>query len=187
MGEACRESIVYTDVMRKLLIDISQSKWYWAFLLVTGLSFEAVALYYQYALDEWPCVLCIHIRIWIVGIVLVSASALFSKPGVRVSRLFHLILTLLSFGFVERSWRVLAVERGWIFSDCNMESGLPEWFALDKWLPAVFEVKTSCGYTPYILFEISMAEILMVASVGLSLLSLALLFLRCMPTSNRNN
>lgn len=172
--------------MKELLIKSSQSKWYWALLLLLCLSFEAVALYYQYVLDEWPCVLCIHIRIWIAGIILVAILALVSKPGLWSSRLFHLLTVVLAIGFVERSWRVLAVERGWIISECNMESGLPNWFALDSWFPALFEVKTSCGYTPYILLEISMAEILMLTSVTLLIVSLVLFIAQCLPSSRQD-
>ena len=160
--------------MKNLLSQVSRSKWYWAFLLISGISFEAVALYQQYVLDEWPCVLCIHIRIWVIGVILVSMLALLVRPGVLLSRVFHLVTTVIAIGFVERSWQVLAVERGWVFSDCTMESGLPEWFALDKWFPLLFEVKTSCGYTPYIFMQISMAEILMLTSVCLLLVSLLL-------------
>ena len=160
--------------MKALLIKVSLSKWYWAFLLISGISFEAVALYYQYGLDELPCVLCIQIRIWIAAIMLLSILALLVRPGLLLTRIFHILTTLLAIGFVERSWRVLAVERGWIFSDCNMESGLPEWFALDRWMPLLFEVKTSCGYTPYIIMQISMAEILMLTSACLLLLSILL-------------
>ena len=166
--------------MKNLLTAFSHSKKYWAFLFALCLVFELVALYYQYALEEWPCVLCIHIRIWIAGIILVALIALIAKPAPWLTRGFHLINTIMAVGFVERSWRVLAVERGWIFSDCNMESGLPNWFALDKWFPALFEVKTSCGYTPFIIAKISMAEILMVTSAGLLLLSLLLLLASCL-------
>jgi disulfide bond formation protein DsbB len=84
-------------------------------------------------------------------------------------------------GFVERSWQTLAIERGWIFGDCNMDAGLPHWFQLDQWFPLVFEVKVACGYTPFMLFNISMAEILMVISallLGLSLTCLAACFQR---------
>ncbi len=169
--------------MKSLIKIFSQGKLYWGFLLILCLSFEAVALYYQYVLDEWPCVLCIHIRIWIAGIIVVSLIALLSKPGLWSTRFFHFLSTIMAIGFVERSWRVLAVERGWIFSECNMESGLPDWFALDKWFPTLFEVKTSCGYTPCILFKISMAEILMIASAGLMLLSLLLLLSACLTTT----
>ena len=158
--------------MINLLQRISLGNGYWVFLLFSGIAFEAVALYYQYALDEWPCVLCIHIRIWIAAIVLISMLALLIRGRILLTRVFHIVTTGLAIGFVERSWQVLAVERGWIFGDCNMESGLPNWFALDKWFPLLFEVKTTCGYTPYILMQISMAEILMVTSVCLLLISL---------------
>jgi disulfide bond formation protein DsbB len=77
-------------------------------------------------------------------------------------------------GLVERSWQVLAVERGWVFGNCEMDLGMPTWFALDKWIPSLFEVQTSCGYTPLILFDISMAEVLLVFSVLLLIISAAL-------------
>lgn len=160
--------------MKTLLISTAGSRWYWVFILVSGLSFEAVALYYQYVLDEWPCVLCIHVRIWIAAIIVISAVALISKSTTWSARIFHLLITLASIGFVERSWQTLAIERGWIFGDCSMDSGLPDWFALDRWIPFLFEVKTTCGYTPYIILQISMAEILMLTSVVLLLLSLSL-------------
>ena len=76
-------------------------------------------------------------------------------------------------GLLERSWRLLAVERGWIFGDCEMDLGMPPWFALDQWFPWLFEVQTSCGYTPLIMFDISMAEVLLVLSAALSVLSMA--------------
>ena len=61
-----------------------------------------------------------------------------------------------------------AVERGWVFGDCTMDLGMPSWLswlALDKWLPWLFEVQTTCGYTPLIAFNITMAETLLVFSV----------------------
>ncbi|MCP4492972.1 MAG: disulfide bond formation protein B [Gammaproteobacteria bacterium] len=165
----------------QILKQISQGKLYWVLLLILGISMESTALYYQYVLDEWPCVLCIHIRIWVSGFTLLALLALLVKHSGWLTRCFHLVNSLLLVGFVERSWMTLAVERGWIFSDCNMQSGLPAWFALDKWLPAIFEVKTSCGYTPYILFQISMAEVLIVFSAGLLLCSLLLLLVHLLP------
>ena len=157
------------------LKQFSQSKLYWALLLVLGLAMESVALYYQYVLDEWPCVLCIHVRIWVSGFIVLSILALIIKHSSWLTRIFHISNTVLMIGFVERSWQTLAVERGWTFGDCNLDAGLPPWFALDKWFPALFEVKTSCGYTPFIIFEISMAEILMLVSSGLLLASLILM------------
>jgi disulfide bond formation protein DsbB len=79
-------------------------------------------------------------------------------------------------GLVERSWNVLAVERGWTFGNCEMDLGMPAWFALDKWVPSLFEVQTSCGYTPLIMFNVTMAEVLLLVSALLLIISAALFF-----------
>lgn len=156
--------------MGRILVMLCHSRLYWAALALFGLALEAGALYYQYVLDEWPCLLCIQIRIWIMAFILLSILALFFTRSVFALRLFHGASLLIMIGLLERSWRVLAVERGWIFTACEMDLGMPPWFALDKWFPWLFEVQTSCGYTPLILFNITMAEVLFVVSAGLLLL-----------------
>jgi len=161
--------------MLELISQFSHRKLYWILLIILGLSLEATALYYQYLLDEWPCVLCIHIRVWISGFIVLAVLALLVGSNRWLTRGLHLVNTVIMAGFVERSWQTLAVERGWVFGDCDMESGLPSWFALDKWFPALFEVQTACGYTPLILFNITMAEVLMVVSSSLLGASLVLL------------
>jgi len=153
----------------------SHRKLYWILLIFFGLSLEGAALYYQYVLDEWPCVLCIHIRIWILGFIVLGVLALLVGSNRWITRGLHLINSIIMVGLVERSWQTLAVERGWVFGDCDMESGLPSWFALDKWFPAIFEVQTACGYTPLIIFNITMAEVLMLVSSSLLAVSLILL------------
>ena len=171
----------------RILKLFSQSKWYWVLILVGGLALEAGALYYQYVLDEWPCVLCIHVRIWVMGFILLAILALLIRHSGWGTRVFHLINSLLMLGFVERSWQVLAVERGWVFGDCTMDAGLPAWFALDKWFPLIFEVQTSCGYTPFIIFKITMAEMLMVISISLLLLSFSLAIVSWLKPDSPHN
>jgi disulfide bond formation protein DsbB len=154
---------------------LSHGKLYWILLIILGISLEGGALFYQYVLDEAPCVLCIHVRILVLGFVVLAILALLLGNNKWMNRGFHLINTIIMVGLVERSWQTLAVERGWVFGECDMESGLPSWFALDKWFPAVFEVQAACGYSPLIIFNITMAESLMIISSGLLLASLALL------------
>lgn len=156
--------------MGQFLARLSQHRLYWVALLLSGLALEAGALYYQYVLDEWPCVLCIQVRIWVMAFVLLAILALFFTGSRTAMRWFHAASVIIMLGLLERSWRVLAVERGWIFGDCEMDLGMPAWFALDKWFPWLFEVQTSCGYTPLIAFNISMAEVLLVISATLLLL-----------------
>ena len=160
--------------MLKNLASASQSKIYWILLIILGVALEAVALYFQYALDEWPCVLCIHVRIWVMAFIIVSLIALFVRNNPLMNRVAHLFMLLSAIGLAERSWQLLAVERGWVFGACDMDLGVPAWFALDKWFPLIFEVQASCGYTPQLLLGVTMAEALMVLSIIMSLVAAAL-------------
>ena len=170
--------------MIKKIQQLSHQKLYWGLVFVVGIGLEAVALFYQYVLDEWPCVLCIHVRIWVMGFTLVALIALLVDSNRWLMRGLHLLNSVMMLGFAERSWQTLAVERGWVFGDCAMESGLPPWFALDKWLPSIFEVQTACGYTPVIMFNITIAEMLLAISSMLLLLSLLMLIVSCCPPNN---
>ena len=102
-----------------------------------------------------------------MAFVLLGILALFFTASRGLMRWFHGASVIIMLDLVERSWRVLAIERGWIFGDCEMDLGMPPWFALDQWFPWMFEVQTSCGYTPLIAFNISMAEVLLVISAAL--------------------
>lgn len=140
---------------------------------------ESFALYNQYILEELPCVLCIHVRIAVFSFTGIAIAGLLFNQNRGLNRTLHAINVIIMLVFVERSWQTLAVERGWTFGDCSMDSGLPQWLALDQWIPALFKVHTTCGYTPLIMFNISMAEILMLASSGLAILSLGLFIGSC--------
>ncbi len=159
--------------MKEFLVNLSTQRRYWAALILIGAALEGGALYYQYFLDEWPCVLCIHVRIWVVALMLLAMVAIFCTNSIVATRIAHFLNVGIMVGLLERSWRVLAIERGWIFGDCDMDLGMPAWFALDKWIPSLFEVQTACGYTPLILFDITMAESLLVISALMLIMSAA--------------
>ncbi len=144
---------------------LSRSSWYWLGLILLGVGMEAVALFYQYGLEYSPCVLCIQVRIWVLALILVGFFGLIIRKSPGLGKFSHLLTLGVSIGFAERSWRTLAVERGWIIDTCSLDSGLPDWFALDKWFPVVFKPWEPCGYTPELLFGITMAEGLMFFSV----------------------
>ena len=152
---------------------IGQSNWYWAGLLLLGILQEGIALYYQYVLHKLPCVLCIHVRIWVMGMILVAILALvIRKRAIRI--IPQVLIALVSVGLLERSWQLLGVERGFILGSCSMDPGLPAWFVLDKWVPFMFEVQDMCGYTPELPFGITMAEALFALYATLLLFSLIL-------------
>ena len=146
------------------LAKISNSAIYWVLLVVIGLCFESVALYYQYVLELQPCVLCIQVRIWVMALIIVSLAALWMRRNAFTNLLAHMLTVVIAIGLLERSYQLLGTERGFTFSDCGLDLGMPSWFALDTWFPAMFKVQTSCGYTPELLFGITMAEALIVSS-----------------------
>ena len=148
----------------------------WLLLISSCLLFEAFALYYQYALDFPPCVVCIHVRILLATLLLIATFGLFLRRHLiaRISALL-LILTVCA-ALVERSWLLLGTERGFIMGSCSFDLGLPNWLALDQWAPLIFKVHTTCGYTPIIALGFSMAEILLVLFSLMSVFILWLLY-----------
>ncbi len=163
--------------MLNTLTALSRSAIYWIAIIVIGLSMEGIALFYQYGLDYGPCVLCIHIRIWILAFVLLATLALCIRHYRPLLISAHLLSLVAAIGLLERAWLTFAVERNLIEGSCSIDTGLPSWFALDKWLPAVFEPWELCGYTPELLFGITMAEALLLLAIIVLPLTLLMLLL----------
>jgi len=72
------------------------------------------------------------------------------------------------------------IEVGLQQAGCMFNAGLPAWFDLEAWLPSIFEVRSACGDSPVLLFNITMAEALYVGSaiamLGAVLLTLLSIF-----------
>lgn len=163
--------------MLNRLIRFSGSSWYWLGIILFALAMEGVALVYQYAWDYYPCVHCIHVRLWLLGMIAVGLPALWLRKNGWLNALLHAVNGGLMYGMLQTSLQLLGTERGTIFGSCAMDAGLPSWFALDQWFPAVFGVKEACSYTPELLFGVTMAEALVVVSAGLMAISLLMMVL----------
>ena len=139
----------------------------WLALLSTSVALEIAALYFQYVLDYGPCILCVQIRAVLFAVILLAAVALL-LPAAR--KLTSVLLIPCTLTFAWFCYQVLGIERGWFEGSCTFEPAFPNWIPLHEWLPAVFEPWELCGYTPEILFGITMAETL-VGLAGLFLLA----------------
>jgi len=157
------------------LKNLSQNRLYWLSYIVLGLGLLAIALFYQYVLEELPCVVCIQVRLWFSLLILVALVGLILRKNTLLNLLAQSGLIVSAIGLVERSYLLLGTERGFIFADCGFNAGLPEWFAIEQWIPWLYQVETSCGYTPEILFGITMAEALMLLSVCLLIVSVTVI------------
>ena len=143
-----------------------------------------VALFYQYIMEELPCVLCIQIRLIISLFVLVGFLGLFSRHVKSLNIVAHISIMLTAIVFVERSYQLLGTERGFVFGDCGFSLGFPSWFNIEDWLPWLYRVETSCGYTPQLLFGITMADALMLLSTTILLVSIVVVVSRFMHLKN---
>jgi len=157
-----------------IISNLPTSRVMWLGLLVLGLLLEGVALYYQYVLDQLPCVLCIHVRMLVFVLVLVSVLGLVFCRLPRMGGILVVVTTGIWAWMTERSYQLLGTERGWIIGECQMKSGLPDWLALEEWMPWLFRIHEPCGYTPFVLFRITMAEILTVLSILMLLFGISL-------------
>ena len=160
-----------------LISDLTLSKGYWALLVVLGLFMEGVALYYQYVIGDDPCQICIHTRIWVAAFTLLALLMCLLPSKRWLNTGGHVLVTACMLGLWERCKYLWDVERGLGEGSCEFVLGFPDWFALDRWFPAMFEVRTLCGFTPSMPFGLSMAEVLIVVSsllVALAVFALAL-------------
>lgn len=147
-----------------------RSTWFW--LAIAGICFalDAGALFYQHVLEVYPCELCIYVRVWVLAIMLLSLMALVVKHFAPGALIFSLAGLALSIGLAKETYNLLAIEYDFgTGGACSFFANFPSWAPLDKWLPSMFQVQELCAATPDVLFGISMAEALALASLVLLL------------------
>jgi protein dithiol:quinone oxidoreductase len=158
----------------KRLKDIQQGHVYWLVYIAGSLLLMAAAMYFQYIREEPPCLMCIQVRILLSLLIIIAVIGLLTRRHPLINALANISTVLVAVSMSERAYQLLGTERGFVFSDCGFDLGLPAWLALDEWLPWLFRVETTCGYTPEIAFGVTIAESLMVLSI------LLLVFSACM-------
>ena len=148
-----------------------ESRWYWLGLALFGIALLGVALYYQYALGDEPCQVCIHARLWVVASTLVAFIMLITPQIPLLRALGNLGMLIAGVGLFERAHYLYRLENGIGDGSCQFQLGMPDWFAVDRWIPWLFEVRNLCSFSPEMLFGLSMAEALIGVGAGLSLLA----------------
>ena len=148
-----------------------QSRRYWLALALFGIALLGVALYYQYALGDEPCQVCIHARLWVVAFTLIALIMLVTPQISLLGALGNLGVLIAGAGLFERPRYLYRLENGVGDGSCQFQLGMPDWFAVDRWMPWLFEVRNLCSFTPEMLFGLSMAETLMGVGAGVCLLA----------------
>ena len=134
-----------------------------------GIALLGVALYYQYALGDEPCQVCIHARLWVVALTLITVIMAITPQIPLLRVLGNLGVLIAGAGLYERARYLYRLENGIGDGSCQFQLGMPDWFAVDRWMPWLFEVRNLCSFTPEMLFGLSMAETLMGVGAGVCL------------------
>jgi disulfide bond formation protein DsbB len=151
---------------------LTKGRLLWWAIFALGSSLLVAALYWQHVLGDDPCQVCIQARLWAVGIGLVGTFMLM-LPDTLLYRLAGFALTLLTgAGMGERAFYLYEIENFRGDGSCEFTLGMPSWFAVDQWFPALFEVRNICSYTPEIAFGVSMAEALIGIAAAVCVLAL---------------
>ena len=140
-------------------------------LALFGIALLGVALYYQYALGDEPCQVCIHARLWVVAFTLVALIVLVTPQTSLLRVVGNLGVLIACAGLFERARYLYRLENGIGDGSCQFQLGMPDWFAVDRWMPWLFEVRNLCSFTPEMLFGLSMAETLMALGAGVCLVA----------------
>jgi len=131
----------------KYLSDMTTSSKAWLFLATTALGLELCALFFQYALDLKPCIMCVYQRLAIIAIIL---AGLIGAVGHKllIARVTAYVLwgtgaiwgTLLATEHVE-----MQENSGSLFFSCEFIPNFPNWAPLHEWIPFLFEATGDCG------------------------------------------
>jgi disulfide bond formation protein DsbB len=153
--------------MLKTLTTWILTPWYWLIVAAIGFGLEGVALFYQHILNQAPCVLCIHARVWtLIGTFFALLGLALHRSTIgRLVAQSGLLVSLAC--LLYKSWLGVLIERGLYESSCNMDAGFPTWLPLNSWFPNVFEVWAMCGSSPELVFGLSMVEGLTYGSIAL--------------------
>jgi disulfide bond formation protein DsbB len=140
----------------------------WLCLAFTAFGLEAVALYFQYALDLAPCIMCVYQRLAILALAFAGILGAISAKYI-VGRVisFALWATASIWGLIIAIEHVdMQANSGSLFYSCEFIPNFPSWAPLHQWFPLLFEATGDCGEISWQLLGFSMPQ-WMVAIFGL--------------------
>lgn len=140
------------------LADLPGRRGAWLLLALSGVALEACALYFQYGLSLDPCVMCIYIRVAVLGIIaagLVGATAP-RMIGIRVLALAGWAVAATA--GVRLSRELVEIQTPGSFAACSFLPRFPEWLPLHEWLPEFFLPTGRCTDEVWSWLGLSMAQ-----------------------------
>ncbi|MES2072079.1 MAG: disulfide bond formation protein B [Pseudomonadota bacterium] len=146
--------------------------------LAIGLGSSAVLavalMYFQESLGLLPCPLCVLQRIAYLLIAVTALAAVTHKPRRRRPAVYEsLLLVWSAAGIALASWQVwLSYHPAVAACRLSVEEKLLNALPLARWWPAMFEARGDCVAVEWSLFQLSMADLSLIAFVLIAALSI---------------
>jgi disulfide bond formation protein DsbB len=141
-------------------------------ILVSALGLEATALFFQYAMQLDPCVLCVYERLAVAGIGLAALLGVIA-PGWRLIRFAAYFVWGGSAAWgLSLAMEHVGIQLGTTNLKCEFFANFPAWFKLDEWFPAVFTPTGYCDDIQWQFLGFTMPQWMVVVYSGYLLLLL---------------
>lgn len=131
----------------------------WVLLFLSALMLELSALYFQYAMELKPCIMCIYQRTAVFGILFSSL------PPLLLNNAFTRLLGFAGWGLSAIWGLLIAIEHVDIqtaanpfFATCEIVPNFPSWLPLHEWLPNIFAATGDCGDINWSFLSLSMPQ-----------------------------
>lgn len=132
----------------------------WLLLAISALSFELVALFFQYFMGLEPCIMCVYQRLAMFSIFLAGII------GYLLTQNIYARLIAFSLWGVGAIWGLLIAQEHVemqnatfsLFFNCEIIPNFPSWAPLHEWLPFLFEATGDCGDIKWQFLNYSMPQ-----------------------------
>ncbi len=164
----------------KFLSELTQNKHAWQLLALSALVLELTALFFQYALDLKPCIMCIYQRVAIWGVFFAGVVG-----SISYQYLFGRIVSYILWATGAIWGLLIALEHvemqsstmSFLFS-CEFVPNFPTWAPLHEWIPALFAATGDCGDINWQFLGYSMPQWMVVVYAVYSALFLVVILSR---------
>jgi len=133
----------------------------WLALAASGVLLEAIALYFQYGMGLQPCVMCVYIRLAVLGLIAAGLVGAIAPARPAVQFLGFAGWAVAAAQGLALSRELIVIQEAGPYSlevTCSFLPKFPAWMPLHEWLPHFFMPTGSCTDDVWQLLGLSMAQ-----------------------------
>jgi len=136
-------------------------RWAWLALAGTALAFEGCALYFQYGLGLQPCVMCIYIRLAVLGVLAAGLLGALAPAKPMIQLLGFAAWGAAALEGLLLSRELIVIQQAPPFSfdvSCAFMPRFPAWLPLHEWFPSFLMPTGNCTDDVWSWLGLSMAQ-----------------------------